>query len=54
MTTVVMPSGLVGATETILAYCAFLIWPDQTTLLFSTLWRDGRFHNVSTAGLGLE
>ena len=35
MTTVVMPSGLVGATETILAYCAFLIWPDQTTLLFS-------------------
>jgi phosphatidylglycerophosphate synthase len=35
MTTVVMPSGLVGATETILAYCAFLIWPDQVSLLFS-------------------
>jgi phosphatidylglycerophosphate synthase len=35
MTTVVMPSGLVGATETILAYCAFLIWPDHTALLFS-------------------
>jgi phosphatidylglycerophosphate synthase len=35
MTTVVMPSGLVGATETILAYCAFLIWPNQALLLFS-------------------
>lgn len=35
MTSIVMPSGLVGATETILAYCAFLIWADQVALLFS-------------------
>ncbi len=35
MTSIVMPSGLVGATETILAYCAFLLWANQTTFLFS-------------------
>lgn len=35
MTTVVMPSGLVGATETIVAYCVFLIWPNQAVLLFT-------------------
>lgn len=35
LTSIVMPSGLVGATETILAYCAFLIWPGQAALLFT-------------------
>ncbi len=35
MTSVVMPSGLVGAAETILAYCVFLIWPSQVALLFT-------------------
>ncbi len=34
LTTVVMPAGLIGAMETILAYCAFLIWPDQVVPLF--------------------
>ena len=34
LTTVVMPAGLIGATETIVAYCAFLIWPDQVVPLF--------------------
>jgi phosphatidylglycerophosphate synthase len=35
MTSIVMPSGLVGATETILAYCAFLLWANQVVILFS-------------------
>jgi phosphatidylglycerophosphate synthase len=35
MTSIIMPSGLVGATETILAYCAFLLWPSQAALLFT-------------------
>lgn len=35
MTTVIMPSGLIGATETILAYSAFLVWPNQAALLFA-------------------
>jgi phosphatidylglycerophosphate synthase len=34
MTSVVMPPGLVGATETILAYCAFLLWADHAVFLF--------------------
>lgn len=34
MTSVVMPPGLVGATETILAYCAFLLWANQALFLF--------------------
>jgi phosphatidylglycerophosphate synthase len=35
MTSVIMPSGLVGATETILAYCAFLLWANHMALLFT-------------------
>lgn len=35
MTSIVMPSGLIGATETIVAYCAFLIWANQAAFLFS-------------------
>ena len=35
MTTVIMPSGLVGATETIIAYCLFLIWANQAAILFT-------------------
>ncbi len=35
MTSIMMPSGLVGATETILAYCAFLIWAHQAAILFT-------------------
>jgi phosphatidylglycerophosphate synthase len=35
MTSIIMPSGLVGAAETILAYCLFLIWPSQAALLFT-------------------
>ncbi len=35
MTSVIMPSGLVGATETILAYCAFFIWANQAAILFT-------------------
>lgn len=35
MTSVIMPSGLVGATETILAYCAFLLWANQAAILFT-------------------
>ena len=34
VTTVAMPPGLVGGTETILFYAAFLIWPEQMTGLF--------------------
>lgn len=34
-TTIVMPAGMIGGTETIIAYCAFLIIPARMTLLFS-------------------
>ena len=34
-TTIVMPPGLVGGTETILFYCLFLLFPGQIVLLFS-------------------
>ncbi len=34
LTTVTMPPGLVGALETIAAYTAFLLWPEQTVWLF--------------------
>lgn len=35
MTTVVMPAGLVGAVETYLAYCGFLIWPNAMEWIFA-------------------
>lgn len=35
LTTVTMPPGLIGALETIAAYTAFLLWPEQTVWLFS-------------------
>ncbi len=35
MTSIIMPSGLVGATETIIAYSIFLLWTDQAALLFT-------------------
>ena len=35
MTSIIMPSGLVGATETIFFYCAFLLWANQITILFT-------------------
>lgn len=35
LTTVVMPAGLVGAVETFLAYCAFLIWPQVMEWIFA-------------------
>ncbi|MBI5828575.1 MAG: CDP-alcohol phosphatidyltransferase family protein [Chloroflexi bacterium] len=34
MTTVIMPSGLVGAVETFIAYCAFLLWPGALEWLY--------------------
>lgn len=34
LTTITMPPGLIGGTETILFYVAFLIWPDQLFWLF--------------------
>ena len=34
-TTVVMPAGLIGGTETIIAYCLFLIFPADLILLFN-------------------
>ncbi len=34
VTSVTMPPGLVGGTETILFYAAFLIWPDHMSVLF--------------------
>lgn len=34
-TSVVMPAGLVGATESILAYSLFLLWPEQQGWLFA-------------------
>lgn len=35
LTTVIMPAGLVGAVETYLAYCAFLIWPMAMAWIFA-------------------
>lgn len=35
LTSVVMPTGLVGGTETILAYSLFLLWPDLMATLFA-------------------
>jgi phosphatidylglycerophosphate synthase len=37
LTTVTMPTGLVGGTETILFYSAFLIWPGALPWLFLTM-----------------
>ncbi|MBX7233169.1 MAG: CDP-alcohol phosphatidyltransferase family protein [Caldilineales bacterium] len=37
LTTVTMPAGLVGGTETILFYSAFLIWPGALRWLFPTM-----------------
>ena len=37
LTTVTMPAGLVGGTETILFYAAFLIWPGALPWLFLTM-----------------
>lgn len=34
LTTVVMPAGLIGAVETFLAYCAFLVWPSAIAPLY--------------------
>lgn len=36
-TTISMPAGLVGGTETIAFYCAFILLPAHTVLLFGTL-----------------
>jgi hypothetical protein len=33
-TTIVMPAGLIGGFETILAYCVFLLFPAYITILF--------------------
>ncbi|MCX6048881.1 MAG: CDP-alcohol phosphatidyltransferase family protein [Chloroflexi bacterium] len=35
MTSIVMPVGLIGGTETIVAYCLFLAFPARITLLFT-------------------
>lgn len=35
MTTIVMPVGLIGGAETIVAYCLFLAFPARITLLFT-------------------
>ena len=37
LTAVTMPSGLIGGTETILFYAAFLIWPGQLPWLFGAM-----------------
>lgn len=37
LTTVAMPSGLVGGTETILFYSVFLLWPDGLPWLFAAM-----------------
>ncbi len=36
-TTVTMPAGLVGGTETIIFYCAFLLWPEYLPWLFGVM-----------------
>jgi len=33
-TSIVMPRGLIGGTETILTYCFFFLWADHLTILF--------------------
>ena len=33
-TSIVMPAGLIGGTETILTYCVFFLWADHLTILF--------------------
>lgn len=33
-TSIVMPVGLIGGTETILTYCVFFLWADHLTILF--------------------
>lgn len=35
LTTVVMPSGLIGAVETLIAYCVFLLWPNTIEVWYS-------------------
>lgn len=35
LTTVVMPSGLIGAVETLIAYCLFLLWPSAIEVLYA-------------------
>jgi len=35
MTSIVMPSGLIGGAESLIAYGVFLVWPGQAALLFS-------------------
>jgi phosphatidylglycerophosphate synthase len=37
VTSVAMPAGLIGATETIIFYAAFLIWPDRMAGLFTLM-----------------
>jgi phosphatidylglycerophosphate synthase len=37
LTTIIMPPGLIGGTETILFYTAFLIWPGQLPWLFTAM-----------------
>lgn len=37
LTAVTMPSGLIGGTETILFYAAFIIWPGQLPWLFGAM-----------------
>ena len=37
LTSVTMPDGLIGGTETILFYAAFLVWPEQLPWLFSVM-----------------
>lgn len=37
LTTVTMPEGLVGGTETILIYVTFFLWPERVGLLFSLM-----------------
>jgi phosphatidylglycerophosphate synthase len=37
LTAITMPTGLIGGTETILFYVAFLVWPGQLAWLFSAM-----------------
>jgi len=34
LTSIAMPTGLIGGTETILTYCVFFLWADHLTILF--------------------
>ncbi|MFN7984119.1 MAG: CDP-alcohol phosphatidyltransferase family protein [Vicinamibacterales bacterium] len=36
-TTITMPSGLVGGTETVVFYVAFFLWPSSLTMLFTVM-----------------